>query len=343
MPYKLERLKPIYLLIIFTIFFSLSFTVEKSIFSLITTSKYKEEYTIIEKNPVGDEGPIDINETMDYPFEIVWDDKDYESNRPNSVTYNLYNVLDENTIVSTVTLTSSNVDSNDFNKWLGTFNNIPKYNQDESKAKYIIKQDTINNYVQKYDLKQYDGLCIEFGDNVNTSVSDGINIYYYDKGEEKYYFYIDENDSYSLNREYLKNNTLCISVKMDNPEIYFYREFDLDIKKIYPVYNNQYRSIERNWSSYNHYTTFYGSYYPDTVSSYGANPSHKYIWEANKNNFDNANIIINEINLINYDFTHYVNNGGSFSKLKNITYKLYQGDNEILSKTVDNIFDKIDD
>ena len=69
---------------------------------------------------------ININETMDYPFEIHWDDSDYENNRPESITYNLFNILDENTIVSTITLTSANVDSNDTNKWNGSFPNIKK-------------------------------------------------------------------------------------------------------------------------------------------------------------------------------------------------------------------------
>ena len=132
MPYKFSRLKKGYLLLIIAAVFSLVLFATKSIFSSGSNNDTKEVKS------VGDE-PVNINETMDYPFEVRWDDKDFESNRPSSITYNLYNVLDENTIVSTVTLSSSDVDNEDSNKWNGTFTNVRKYNDDETEAKYLIK------------------------------------------------------------------------------------------------------------------------------------------------------------------------------------------------------------
>ena len=126
MPYKIERLKPIYLFILLTTIFTLGLFTEKTLIQTVFSKKER-----IEEIMVGD-----VNETMNYSFEVVWDDKDYETNRPTSVTYNLYNVLDENTIVSTVTLTSANVDNNDTNKWVGTFNDIRKYNDDESSLRH---------------------------------------------------------------------------------------------------------------------------------------------------------------------------------------------------------------
>ena len=100
---------------------------------LLCTFIYYPRNKIIEVKLADIEENDDINTTINYPFEIRWDDAGFENNRPSSITYNLYNVLDENTIVSTVTLTSSNVDSEDANKWNGIFTNVRKYNADESK------------------------------------------------------------------------------------------------------------------------------------------------------------------------------------------------------------------
>ena len=74
---------------------------------------------------------------MNYSFKVDWKDQEYESNRPSSVTYNLYNVLDLETSLGTVTLTSANVDPNDSNIWLGTFSNVRKYNDDESQIYHL--------------------------------------------------------------------------------------------------------------------------------------------------------------------------------------------------------------
>ena len=71
MPYKLSRLKKIYLLLLITTIFTVSLYATKTVFSFVTgKNDNEEEYIIIEKGAVGDEGPIDVNETMDYPFEI---------------------------------------------------------------------------------------------------------------------------------------------------------------------------------------------------------------------------------------------------------------------------------
>ena len=112
MPYKIERLKPIYLFILLTTIFTLGLFTEKTLVQTVFSKKER-----IEEIMVGD-----VNETMNYSFEVNWNDTEFETNRPNSVTYNLYNVLDESTVVSTTTLISSNADHNDTNKCLGTFN-----------------------------------------------------------------------------------------------------------------------------------------------------------------------------------------------------------------------------
>ena len=90
MPYRIERLKPVYLFILLTAIFTLGLFTEKTLVQTVFSKKER-----IEEIMVGD-----VNETMNYSFEIKWNDLGYTVDRPTSVTYNLYNVLDENNVVS---------------------------------------------------------------------------------------------------------------------------------------------------------------------------------------------------------------------------------------------------
>ena len=214
-------------------------------------------------------GDINTSEIIDYPFEIVWEDKDYENNRPSSITYNLYNVLDENTIVSTVTLTPANVDANDSNKWNGVFNNVPNYNQDESYAEYIIKQQEINDYSQRYSKKDYDALCVEFGNNVFNGNNYSIS-FIYNRGYDHYYLINNENNSKYFYRDQLQNKTVCIPISTRKDQYQSEIQIrgstaNLDIKNIYPtVLRTNYSQVRYN----NYYTSggeygHYGSFYPN--------------------------------------------------------------------------------
>ena len=73
---------------------------------------------------------------MDIPVEVNWSDQN-PSSRPSSVTLRLMNGTTE---VSNITLTSSNVDPSDSNKWVGVFASVP-YN-----ANYTIVEDSISDY-----------------------------------------------------------------------------------------------------------------------------------------------------------------------------------------------------
>ena len=73
---------------------------------------------------------------MDIPVEVNWSDQS-PSSRPSSVTLRLMNGTTE---VSNITLTSSNVDPSDGNKWVGVFASVP-YN-----ANYTIVEDSVSNY-----------------------------------------------------------------------------------------------------------------------------------------------------------------------------------------------------
>lgn len=74
---------------------------------------------------------------MDIPVEVNWSDQN-PSSRPSSVTLRLMNGTTE---VSNITLTSSNVDPSDGNKWVGVFASVP-YN-----ANYTIVEDSISDYI----------------------------------------------------------------------------------------------------------------------------------------------------------------------------------------------------
>ncbi len=73
---------------------------------------------------------------MDIPVAVSWSDQSVAT-RPNSVTLRLMN---GNTTVSTLTLTSANVDPSDSDKWVGVFDDVP-YN-----ANYTIVEDSVSGY-----------------------------------------------------------------------------------------------------------------------------------------------------------------------------------------------------
>ncbi|MCR5572922.1 MAG: Cna B-type domain-containing protein [Candidatus Saccharibacteria bacterium] len=73
---------------------------------------------------------------MDIPVEISWSDQS-AATRPSGVTLRLMN---GNTTVSTLTLTSANLDPSDSNKWVGVFDDVP-YN-----ANYTIVEDSVSGY-----------------------------------------------------------------------------------------------------------------------------------------------------------------------------------------------------
>ncbi len=296
MPYKIERLKPIYLFILLTTIFTLGLFTEKTLVQTVFSKKER-----IEEIVVGD-----VNETMNYSFEIKWNDLGYTVDRPTSVTYNLYNVLDENNVVSTVTLTPANMSSSDFRKWVGTFNNVRKYNDDESLAKYLIKQQEIENYVQQYDVINDNGLCIEFGDNVfggdTTKSLKIIGTKEYERNSSGY-SYTTWDNYYLLNTrtndnnfyyEDLANKTVCASHHTDK-EIYLDgNDVDVDIKRIYTTTIEDTLDDVYSWcdDEYSHIKNF--EFYD--LKNY---PTHlngkiaKYSWNTNYGNYPGANVVIN--------------------------------------------------
>ena len=338
MPYRIERLKPVYLFILLTAIFTLGLFTEKTLVQTVFSKKER----IIEEIMVGD-----VNDTMNYSFEVNWNDPEYEVNRPTSVTYNLYNVLDENTIISTVTLTDSNVDSNNSNKWIGTFNNIRKYNDDETLAKYIIKQQEISSYTQQYEVKNQDSLCIEFGNNVfdgDTTKYISIlgNIKYithnsWGDGETWNYYNVlnKRTDDFNFYYEDLANKTVCVYSTLGEKNFYFYgNDVTLDIKNIYPANREYDKGDETTWIDFDRYKyisgftvskEYYGKNYPTTLES----EYTKYIWENPYENIQGANIITNNYNKFNLKFDAYWEDEGHENlRPASAEYQLFRKDNQ---------------
>lgn len=113
------------------------------------------------------------NGMIDYPYEIIFNDEGYESNRPDLIEVNIYNANDKDTILQTQTINISA----DSNTYTGVFEDLPQKNTDNTEAKYIIKELPVENYVQKYGYSdnKIKGFYIIFGEH--TSTSQTITIY----------------------------------------------------------------------------------------------------------------------------------------------------------------------
>ncbi len=273
----------------------------------------------------------DINDKIDYTFTVSWKDENNENNRPESVTYNLYNVLNQGIVVSTVTLTNENADPNDSNKWNGVFQEVPKYNQDTTLAEYIIKQENLNNYHQNYSRTDYNGLCMSFGDSGNGLVNfitehDDGNYYYLNNSNNAY--------TYSFPSSDLANKKVCVPVIKGKEQIYITGDHVLlNAKGIYPTYQDSY-DVTQTAEIGDGWEEFYGRSMPNVYSSANA-LGLKYTWAPNRELFPNVNLIENISNYSSYDFeVKWINNGFADKKPNSVTYELYKAfNNELVSST----------
>ena len=86
----------------------------------------------------------------EYSFKKQWDDAGFESERPESVSFKLYEQSNMSKAVREVTLTADNADENDANTWRGVFEELPSLNSDGSAAKYVIVEDALTGYKASY-------------------------------------------------------------------------------------------------------------------------------------------------------------------------------------------------
>ena len=114
-----------------------------------------------------------INETdyIDLPVKKIWSDVGYESERPESVTYEIYNVLDEDTTVKTVTLTSA--DATSAYEWNKNAKDLPKYNDDNSIAEYAVREVYVEGY--KSTAAKPTGMYITFSRDTLPAFYSGVN------------------------------------------------------------------------------------------------------------------------------------------------------------------------
>ncbi len=258
---------------------------------------------------------------INYKFEKIWDDEGLEDKRPESVKFNLYNVLDKNTIVKSITLTNSNIDSNNPNKWNGLFDSVPKYNEDGTLAEYYISEESVENYLlSNYSKKDFNGLCIEFGNNVRDSNS---SVLFVSKSSDGNYHYLNNSklSTTTFYREDLLNKTVCMPTTSDSLDIYLYGQTnDLDIRNIYPTYQDSYDVYSQVYNNPTAQFEYFGSEYPNKNMSTGFH----YVWEPNKNNFPNSDVITNEINYLNLKFEKiWDDEGFEYNRPESIDFTLY--------------------
>ena len=110
-----------------------------------TTKYFRIRYT---GGPEGcsDDPYVVINESNDtvMPVHKIWSDLGYEDERPDSITFEAYNVLDETTVVGSVVLTADDAVA-DY-EWAGVIRDLPRYNIDGSLAEYAIREIAVEGY-----------------------------------------------------------------------------------------------------------------------------------------------------------------------------------------------------
>ena len=102
-----------------------------------TVSEAKKTYSLTVDNQYSVQ---EKEETIDIPFEKVWDDEGYEKERPDSITVNL---LANGTKVNTKTLTATD-------QWKGSFTGKPVKDKDGKEITYTVTEDVPENYTAKY-------------------------------------------------------------------------------------------------------------------------------------------------------------------------------------------------
>jgi hypothetical protein len=93
-----------------------------------------------------------VGETIDYPFLKEWDDAGHESERPSSISFNLYEQSNPSRTLASLSLTATDAQSD--NQWSGVFENLPKLDHDGTIAEYVIVEDGVSGYSTSYTKKE---------------------------------------------------------------------------------------------------------------------------------------------------------------------------------------------
>ena len=188
------------------------------------------------------------------PVHKVWADVGDDSGRPDSITFDVYNVLDENTIVKTVEVTSESSVSD--NEWYYVIDGLPKFNEDGTVARYIVEERDVDGYLSKSGSK-VTGMLVTFTDDTYSGNNGSYTSYAYtfytvrndriaDQLYFKYKYY--NSSSYStassVGGGWISGNTVFIPVYDDKYEFMLYNSAGTSavtkIKSIQLVTSDQY-------------------------------------------------------------------------------------------------------
>ena len=140
---------------------------------------------------------VDMNVDQPYPFRKIWRDAGYESMRPESVTYNLIRVSD-NEIVETKTLTSEDA-TGDY-VWEGVFDPVPVVDEELSPIEYRVAEIIDNAYRPVYEIQNKTGFLVTFTDD--SDIGSG-KLYIYTLKRDEFYNSLVCSKQLSLNPQYL--------------------------------------------------------------------------------------------------------------------------------------------
>ena len=292
----------------------------------------------------------------DVEFIKKWNDKGFESFRPESVTFQLYNKNDLNTVVKEVDLTSSAAVAGDQYTWNGIFENVPKYNADGSEIEYIIKEKPVDNYLTTYTMDNIKGFLVTFDNDsyANTSIKFATIM-----TSPSMHFSVNFNIK-GLTNNYIKNlanKTIYIPVSdikrflidFSNLNATQGNDYGFKITSIVPV---TYDSDNYTYSSgpgfyyLDEYNYFSGDNYPESTHPNNGAQIYVYSYEPLTTSFVGADTITNEINLKKVEITKkWVDNGNEKYRPDSIQINIYNANDmntPVITDTL-SISDKKDD
>lgn len=287
----------------------------------------------------------------------IWEDEGYESYRPNSVVYDIYNPNDMNTIVRTVTL-NKNTNEVDDNTWKLTVKNLPKYDSNSQEIEYTVVERPVENYFQVYDYpSDYNVLSVTYSDDTFVGSyqcfsNDNTFLNAQCLRHSGYSFQSLNYSDVENNAGFLNGKTLYFPSKYLKIQFDIYKGrngFPTDFVyngKITDIHLEKVSSFSQNYegqstySRYNlgvHYYEDYLDFHDKSYSSYGDVYEWKYEWKGSTKPRANATIVKNLINLKDVSFTKkWDDEGLEDYRPESIKFKIYneKNPNELVKEVV---------
>ena len=107
-------------------------------------------------------------DVIDVPFVKQWIDFGYEADRPDSLTFGLYNERDPEHVVSEITVNRSDVEEG--NVWNAVFEGVPKFNDDGTLAVYVVREmDDLDDYTGYDSVRGIKGFLLKFSEDTDLT------------------------------------------------------------------------------------------------------------------------------------------------------------------------------